>query len=190
MPSPQPSLDQLHQVQELNRLFLAFLQTRVREQLDCLGLPDRARPALRTASGVLLDAVAEFPRALFRLLLDEAERQPRRPPSGRVESAQQALSLTLLLCAWTLSRQSAYQARLLLGLESRAVQRLRALQLTELQGLAHGSSLVRCAFPEREWLWTELLTERRPEARQRLVLVALQPGLERDWPVRHANSLT
>jgi hypothetical protein len=92
-----------------------------------------------------------------------------------------------LLCAWTLSRQSAYQARLLLGLEPRMIQRLRGMQLSDLQQLAYGRDLVRCAFAGRDWLWSELLTDPRPEARQQLALIALQPGLPRDWPARRAT---
>ena len=84
------------------------------------------------------------------------------------------------------SPQIVYQPRLLLGLESRAIGELRSLQLTDLQHLALAPRLVLCAFPEREWLWVELLTEMRPEARRRLALIALQPGLAQEWPARRA----
>jgi hypothetical protein len=190
MPSAQPSLDQLEQLHELNRLFLGFLQTAARERADCLGFPHEARPALLAASDPLLELAARFPRALFQLSLDDPATPPipRNPgPDGlraSLESARHALRLTILLCAWTLSRQSVYHARLLLGLESRAMQRLRALQLKDLQGLVHAPGAVLCAFPERPRLWSQLLTETRPEARQQLALIALQPGLEHDWPGR------
>jgi hypothetical protein len=188
MPLTPPSLDQLQQVHELNRLFLTYLQTRVRADAECLGLPDLAKPILRRASGDLLAAVAEFPRTLFDLKLDErATQQVRDPLRSRDDAARHALCLTILLCAWTLSRQSVYQARLLLALEPRTIQRLRAMQLSELQQVAHGRELVHCAFAGREWLWSELLTDPRPEMRQQLALIALQPGLPRDWPARRAS---
>ena len=134
MPS-RPSLDQLEQVHELNRLFLAFLQSSARDDLDCLGLPPQARGALRGANTAILDSVAEFPRALFRLTLDE--RLPLAaidPLRSRNDGARYAIALMILQSARTLSRQSTYHARLLMGLESRAIQRLRGLQLKELPG--------------------------------------------------------
>jgi len=189
MPPTPPSLDQLLQVHELNRLFLTYLQTRVRADADCLGLPDLARPILRRATSEWLAAIAEFPRALFDLKLDERPTQIRDPLRSRDDAAQHALCLTILLCAWTLSRQSVYQARLLLALEPRTIQRLRAMQLGDLQQVAHGRELVHCAFVGRDWLWSELLTDPRPEMRQQLALIALQPGLPRDWPTRRATRI-
>jgi hypothetical protein len=187
MPPTPPSLDQLQQVHELNRLFLTYLQTRVRADGECLGLPELARPILRRASSEWLAAVAEFPRALFDLTLDERAAQTRDPLRSRDDAARHALCLTILLCAWTLSRQSVYQARLLLALEPRTIQRLRTMQLSDLQQVAHGRELVHCAFAGRDWLWSELLTDPRPEMRQQLALIALQPGLPRDWPARRAS---
>jgi len=189
-PTP-PSWDQLRQVHELNRLFLTYLQARVRDDRDCLGLPGGARPILRKTSPEALAVIAEFPRALFDLSLDDRTvPQMRDPLPSRDDAARHALCLTILLCAWTLSRQSAYHAHLLLALEPRTVQRLRAMQLGDLQRLAHVQDLVCCAFADREWLWTELLTDARPEARQQLALIALQPGLARDWPGRRASRLS
>ena len=185
-----PSWDQLQQVQELNRLFLGCLQTRLRDNRDCLGLPAGARPALFKATPETLAVIADFPRALFDLKLDDrVTPQVRDPIPARDDAARHALCLTILLCAWSLSRQSAYHARLLLGLEPRAIQRLRSTQLTDLQPLAHVPELVHCAFQDRDWLWNELLTEARPEARRQLALIALQPGLARDWPTRRASRL-
>jgi len=190
MPPTLPSWDQLQQVHELNRLFLMYLQTRVRDDRDCLGLPDGARPILRKTSSEVLAVIAEFPRALFDLKLDDhVAPKVRDPLPSHDDAARHALCLTILLCAWSLSRQSAYQARLLLGLEPRAIQRLRAMQLTDLQQLAYVPQLVLCAFAGRDWLWNELLTDPRPEARQQLALIALQPGLARDWPTRRASRL-
>jgi hypothetical protein len=186
MPSTLPNLDQLQLVHELNRLFLIYLQIRVRAEADCLGLPELARPILRRASSELIAAVAEFPRALFDLKIDEGAAQVRDPLRGR-DDARHSLCLTIVHCAWTLSRQSVYHARLLLALETRAIQRLRAMQLGDLQNVAQGRELVQCAFAGRDWLWAELLADPRPEARQQLALIALQPGLPGDWPARRVT---
>jgi hypothetical protein len=191
MPSNQPSIDQLQQVHELNRLFLTYLQSCEIEGRDCLGLPDSARSILSKMGADVLAAIAEFPRALFDLELDGQAPAPLRDPlRSREDSVRHALYLTISLCAWTLSRQSAYQARLLLGLESRTIQRLRAMQLSELQSVSHLPNLVRCAFMGRDWLWTGLLLDTRPEARRRLALIALQPGVARDWPARRAKQFS
>jgi len=179
----RPNLDHLPQVQELNRVFLEFVQTRAKGQLDCLGLPAGARLILRNASEPSLDAVALFPRALFRLRLDGAEL--RNLAEGvPFDAAHHDLCLSILWSARQTTRQSAYQARLLFGLEERELRLLQALPLAELQRLACHPDMLLCAFTDREWLWRKLLTDVRPEARRELALVALQPGIERDWPER------
>ena len=191
MPPNPPNLDQLQQVHELNRLFLTYLQSRAIEGRDCLGLPAAARSLLAKTSADVLAVVAEFPRALFDIELDgHRAAQARDPLRSRDESMRHALYLMISLCAWSLSRQSAYQARLLLGLEARAIQRLRALQLSQLQPLSNLPNLVQCAFRERDWLWTGLLLDTRPEARRRLALIALQPGVPRDWPGRRSKQFS
>jgi hypothetical protein len=186
----QPNHDPIQQVHELNHLFLAHLQTCVRGDLDCCGLPEAARRPLRGATAESIAAIAAFPRALFDLNLDEHPHTAVRDPlRSREAGAHHVLGLTILLCAWTLSRQSTYQARLLLGLESRTIQRLRAMPLSDLQPLAHAPEILLCAFAGRDWIWSELINETRPEARQHLALIALQPGPGCDWPVRHATRL-
>ena len=180
-----PSWDQLQQVHELNRLFLTYLQIRARDERDCLGLPEGVRSVLRKTSSETLAQIGDFPRALFDLKLDDcAVPQVRDPLPRRDDAARHSLCLTILVCARSLSRQSTYQARLLLGLETRSIQRLRSMQLGDLQQLAHIPQLVLCAFAGRDWLWNELLSDPRPEARRQLALIALQPGLARDWPRR------
>jgi hypothetical protein len=191
MPPSQTDLDPLRQVHELNRLFLTHLQTCVRDDLDCCGLPDVARSPLPRASLESIATIAVFPRALFDIKLDDPSPSSVRDPlRSRDDGARHALGLTILLCAWTLSRQSNYQARLLLGLEARAIQRMRAMQLSDLQPHAYSPQIVLCAFAGRDWIWNELLNETRPEARQQLALVALQPGLSREWPIRRAARLS
>jgi hypothetical protein len=185
-PSPRrPSFDQLEQVHELNRLFLGFLQTRARRNGDCLGLPDASRSVLLKADGAQLDQVAAFPRALFSLSLDEAVTLHAMDPlPSAADSARQSVNITILLCAWNFSRQRVHQARVLLGLKAQTIQRLRALQLAELPRVALSPHLVSCAFAGADWLWTQLLTETRPEARQQLALVALQPSRAEQSPLR------
>ncbi len=183
----RPESNPLEHVQELNHAFLSYLRMCTAEKgTDCLGLPQAARRALRKADDALLDAVAEFPRALFKVSIDALSPRPqvRDPVPAALDSAQRAIQITIAFGAWTLSRQSVYQSRLLLALDSRSIQRLRALPIGEVHELAEIPRLVSCAFPAREWLWTELLTETRPEARRQLLLVALQPRLESDWPNR------
>jgi hypothetical protein len=185
MPMRAPAADPLEQVHELNRVFLTFLQACARDDLDCLGLPDAARRLLRSSRTAGLDAIADFPRALFEVrVAGPSAVPPQRYSAERIESLRQSMNLTILLCAWTFSRQSVYHARFLLGLDAAPIQRLRALQLTDLQRLAFAPDVVSCAFAAREWLWVELFTETRTEERRQLALVALQPGLERDWPAR------
>src|SRR5262245_1906149 len=117
MLSTHPNRDQLELVHELNRLFLTHLQGRLREDLDCCGLPGVARAQLRGASTESLAVIAEFPRALFDLKIEERPQSVVRDPlRSRDEAAHHTLCLTVLHCAWTISRQSTYQARFLLGL--------------------------------------------------------------------------
>lgn len=189
---PRPSLDLLDHVHELNRLFLAFLRSAARERRDCLGLPQQAERALLKASPELLEMLAQFPHALFRLTLDDQPAAGRLidPLRGGTDGAHYSLSLMILQSARALSRQSTYQARLLMGLSSRAMQRLRGMPLSDLPALARKADLVLCAFPERDWLWIELLRETRPEVRQQLTLIALQPWLEQEWPRRRFAQLS
>ncbi len=184
MPPSDPSLEQLDQLRELNGLFLSFLRTSAVERRDLLELPESALPDLVAASARHLDAVAAFPRALFRLVLEPAAGTD--PLASMHDAARYAVHLNVLHASRTVARHSVYHARLLLGLESRAIQTLRALQLADVQELALARGRVVCAFRDRGWFWRELLVETRPEARQRLALLALQPGLERDWP--HARA--
>jgi hypothetical protein len=176
-----PHLDQLESLSELNLAFLAFVQHRLRADLDCLGLHREARAPLRAASAELLGAAAAFPNALFRLVL------PAPQPALHATPADMALHDVCSAILWSAryaSRQSPYQARLLFGLQTAEIQRLRALSVTDLQRLAWLPGVLRCAFADRPWLWQWLLTAARPESRRQLALIALQPGVDRDWPPR------
>ena len=183
------ALDQLPQVQELNRAFLALLQARVRQQGPCLGLPAPAEKILAAASPASIDAVAAFPRVLFQLRI--GWRPARVEPVAAPDDAEHELCLLALHAARHASRQSAYQARLLFGLEAPDVQQLRSAPLAALQQLAAVPGMLQCAFPERRWFWDGLFTATRPELRRQLTLMALQPTIAFAWPPRrppHASA--
>ncbi len=180
-------LEHLEPVHELNRSFLGFLQSRARVERDCLGLPATAHPPLRAADGMLLDNVAQFPRALFQVRCDSvgAPEHELSPVGGR-DARYHELALSILWAARQTSRQSPYQAQFLLGLGVAQIELLRALALPDLTRLAAASDVVQCAFTDQDWLWHGILTDTRPESRRQLALVALQPGLARDWPQRRS----
>ena len=74
-------------------------------------------------------------------------------PLRRRASLRHSMHLSILLSAWTFSRDSVYQARFLLGLESRAIHGCAAIQLTELQRLRVRAALVTLRIRGRDWLW-------------------------------------
>ena len=178
-------LEHLEPIHELNRSFLGFLQSRARVERDCLGLPASARPALRAADRTSLDQFAQFPRALFQLrCAGVVDAEQELAAAGERDARYHDLALSMLWAARQTSRQSPYQAQFLLGLDVAQIELLRSLALPDLARLAAASDVVTCAFAEQEWLWMSLLTDTRPESRRQLVLIALQPGLTRDWPQR------
>jgi hypothetical protein len=187
MPSPgaldQFQHDELRQVHELNRAFLALLQSRVRESRSCLGLPVAAQAPLVAAAAGCLENVATFPRALFDLHVAGPGLQPPEA-SADFDAAEQHLCFCLLLAARQTSRQSAYHARLLFGLTAADVERLRAAPLADLQQLASLPGVLQCALRDRVWFWPQLFTATRPELRRQLTLMALQPCLAIAWPQR------
>jgi len=181
---PTGTLDHLQQVQELNRAFIGLLHARLHDLRPCFGLPSPVRPSLRRASDELLDAVALFPRALFRLAIAPGERRERGDLTTYHDEREHELVLSMLLAARHASRQSVYEARLLFGLEGHDVASLSALPLVDLQRLAATPGVLQCALRERQWFWHGLLTATRPELRRQLTLMALQPGVAVDWPRR------
>lgn len=177
MPPPSSPPEPLEQIHELNRLFLRSLQACKIHDIRRMGLPRTALPPLRHAAPEQLDAAAEFPRALFQLILADAGPLPPAAPAPGGSAASRILELTIAYCAWSTSRESTYHARLFFGLGSEVIHALRTTPLSELPRLAVTRARVECAFQEAAWLWKELLVETRPEARRQLVLVALQPPL-------------
>ena len=182
MPKPD-ALDQFHQVHELNRAFLGLLQSRIRQRRPTFGLPPSAHPALAAASPPLLEGVAAFPRALFQLQV--AERGgPSRHDVAALDEEEHDLCFSILFAARQTSRESAYQARLLFGLEPADVERLRDATLAGLQRLAGVPGILECAYRGQDWFWYGLITATRPELRRQLMLMALQPRLAVAWPRR------
>ncbi len=177
-------LDQLQQVHELNRAFLALLQSRARQERPSFGMPAAARPLIAAASGQLLDGVACFPHTLFDLELASPPRAGHAERDADFDEAEHDLSLLILLAARHTSRLSVYQARLLFGLAEPVVERLCAAPLADLQRLASLPGVLVCAFRQRQWFWQGLFTATRPELRRQLTLMALQPGIALDWPQR------
>ncbi len=166
----------LEQVQELNRLFLMFLQARARNAQFCFGLPESIVDLLRCANSMTLDRAAQLPRALFRLELNEPATGDRLPlAESRDALALESLQLTILLTVWNVGRRSPYRARALFGLPTRLLNRLRGLSLSELPNIAVTAELVACSFDDADWLWQRLLTTIDPLEHERLKLVALQP---------------
>jgi len=184
------SLDHLQQIHELNRGFLGLLQTRVRADRPCFGLPPSARPAVGGASRELLDGLASFPRALFEIQTGARPRLERHQVGAYFDEAEHDLCLSILFAARHTSRLSTYQARLLFGLGANEVERLCTLPLPDLQRLACLPGVLQCAFRERHWFWEGLITATRPELRRQLTLMALQPGVALEWPQRRPPQAT
>jgi hypothetical protein len=178
------ALDQLHQVHELNRAFLGLLQSRVRDRRSCLGLPTAAQAALSAAGAQLIEGVASFPRALFRVAFGARPWPACADDAADFDEHEHHLSLSVLFAVRHTSRHSAYQARLLFGLEPAHVEQLRASSLSDMQQHACAPGVLKCAFGEREWFWQLLFTTTRPELKRQLTLMALQPSLASGWPPR------
>lgn len=178
------ALDQLQQVHELNRAFLGLLQSRIRERRPCLGLPPSAHAALAAAGSPVLEGVAAFPRALFQLEVAPCARPARHGGVGDFDEVEHDLCFSILFAARQTSRESAYQARLLFGLEPADVEQLRGSTLGVLQQLACVRGVLQCAYREQHWLWHGLFTATRPELRRQLTLMALQPRVPGGWPQR------
>jgi len=177
------ALDQLQQVHELNRAFLGLLQSRAVGERPCLELPITVRAVVASAVDGVLDIVACFPRALFELHFGLRAQLHK---AVEFDEAERELCLSILLAARSTSRYSAYQGRLLFGLDARGVARLSAAPLAELQRVACVPGTLQCAFRERAWFWHGLLTATRPELRRQLMLMALQPAIVPGWPQRRA----
>lgn len=177
-PPPNPPLEVLDEICQLNALFLAFLRKLSDPELLRLGMTSAGAGVLRRAGADDIDRAARFPRALFRLEL---------PPPDVVtvneatllsqDSHARVIALVLLHSARNLSRVSGYWARLLLRLKDEDVNRLRASEVDEIVSLSSIEDVVRVAANTGDLILPELLTESRPEYRRRLLLLGFQPEL-------------
>lgn len=174
---PVPHADELQEIQELNRLFLILLQERARQEAECLGLAAPLARQIRDAPSAVIDGLSAFPRALFVLNLDcaAAAGPVVEETVDPLSQTRQALTLTVLLTAWHMSRQRSFQARMFLGLSVREARSLRALPLSELHRVAPRPGLLAAAFPEARNLWATLLRHAKHGLPPALHLVGLQP---------------
>jgi hypothetical protein len=176
---PAPDTEQLQEIRELNCLFLRFLQAAARSGADCLGLDPSLAEPLRRASSAHIERIAGLPRALFSLDLEHGSSLGGKPnlPRSSLAQTREALTLTVLLCAWNMSRRRAFQARMFLGLSGTAIRCLRTLPLSELHHFRRSPRLLSCAFPGAPGLWAGLLREQDTGVPRALTLIGLQPKL-------------
>jgi hypothetical protein len=179
-----PDSGELEELQELNLLFLIHLRNAAREAADCLGLPARHARRLRELPMSRLESIADFPRSLFILDLDNISAASERHVPDRLESSRRSLALTVLHSAWNMSRRRDFQARLFLRLPREALHRLRTTSLSELPLIATSPSLLHCRFAGADSMWRTLLTEDNFEMTRVLRMVALHPDVERHKPSR------
>jgi hypothetical protein len=166
----------IDEVRQSNRLFLGYLRSRPEIATTHFALPAAAADLLRQATAEQVDRAADFPRALFRLNL------PAAAPGGVLdslslshESGLRILQLALLLNAWNLTRLSGYSARLLLRLDDAGIRQFRGSEMAGILEMSRAPDVVRAAYDDLGWIWQELIVESRPERRQRLLLLGLQP---------------
>ncbi|MEE8249769.1 MAG: hypothetical protein V3R59_06020 [Gammaproteobacteria bacterium] len=190
MPYNPPDSTELEEIQELNLLFLIYLRAAARAGGDCLGLPARSARTLRELSSTALEVVAEFPRSLFILDLNNLTTTREHLVLFRnvLDQSLQALTQAVLHSAWNMSRQRDFQARMFLRLSVGATRRLRTVALSELPLLAGTPNLLSCAFPGARSLWATLINRTETEMPRALRLIALHPDAS-VRPARHAMSL-
>lgn len=170
-----PAIDEIRQA---NSLFLNFLRSRPALARGHFGLSERVTGLLLSAGPGQIDRAADFPRALFRLSVPlelTAETAEAFHVAG--DGARQVLQAALFQSAWNIARMSGYAARMLLRLDDRDVDRFRHAEMAEILRMSMADNVLHAAFDELDWIWQELLTETRPEGRERLLLIGLQPDL-------------
>ena len=176
MSHQEAPLHGIDEVRQSNRLFLGYLRSRPDIAAAHFGLPAAAAELLRQATAEQVDQAANFPRALFRVTLPAVEPNVVMDSLSLAhESGLRILQLALLLNAWNLSRTSGYSARLLLRLDDTTIRRFRESEMEGILEMSRGAAVVRAAYDDLGWIWQELIVEARPERRQRLLLLGLQP---------------
>jgi len=187
MSTVRPALPAVDEVRQANSLFLHFLRARPGLAGGYFGLSVRVTDLLGQATPEQVDRAADFPRALFRLRLPEplpvAQPNPLRIAS---DDGRHVLQAALFQSAWNICRISGYAARMLLRLDDDEVDHFRHAEMKDILQMALSENVLRAAFDELDWIWKQLLTETRPECRQRLLLIGLQPGPSLGMPAVHA----
>jgi len=179
----QSVLGRLEEVLELNRAFLGYARSCARAGLDRLNLSPAMQRALSAATNEQLDAAATLPHALFRVRVHET---PTGAVSDTLDADGRSLCQSILFEVRHVSRESPYLARFLFGLEAAEIARLRETTFAELQRLALTPGVVSVSFRERDWVLRMLLTTTTAEVHELLALVALQPRIRGEWPIRRA----
>jgi len=187
MSPTRPALPAVDEVRQANSLFLHFLRARPGLAGRYFGLSPRVTELLRQADPLDIDRAAEFPRALFRLRLPQARPGADANPLAIVsDDGRHVLQAALFQSAWNISRISGYSARMLLRLDDDEVDRFRHAEMKDILQMSLSENVLRVAFDELEWIWKPLLTETRPECRQQLLLIGLQPGPSLGMPAVRA----
>ena len=177
MSNQRPALPAADEIRQANSLFLHFLRSRPALAVGQFGLSPRVTEILKQADLEHIDQAADFPRALFRIRVPaECSAQDAQPVIEK-DGSRQILQATLFLSAWSICRMSGYAARMLLRLDDDEVHRLRHAQMKDILQMSLNDNVMHAAFDDLDWIWNQLLTESRPECRQQLVLLGLQPGL-------------
>jgi hypothetical protein len=183
MSSLRPALPAVDEIRQANSLFLNFLRTRPGLATGHFGLSSRVSELLRRAEPEQVERAADFPRSLFRLTVPEPERvAPLNPRLVVHDDGRLVLQTALFQSAWNISRYSGYAARMLLRLDDRDVDRFRHAEMKDILQMSLSDHVLRAAFDDLDWIWKQLLTESRPECRQRLLLLGLQPDLSLGMP--------
>jgi hypothetical protein len=173
-----PDADEIEELQELNLLLLIHLRAAAREGASGFGLAPSLARKLCDFPMSTLESIAEFPRALFVIDLDNISITGEHQIPDPIESSRRSLALTVLYSAWNMSRRRDFQARLFLRLSARTLRRLRTTALSELPLIATSPSLIHCDFAGSESIWRSLILQEDFELTRALRLVALHPDVD------------
>ena len=179
-----PDSDEIEELQELNLLLLIHLRAAAREGVSDFGLAPSLARRLRDIPMSRLESMAEFPRALFVIDLDNVSIACERRIPDELESSRRSLALTALYSAWNMSRRRDFQARLFLRLSSPTLRKFRTTALSELPLIATSPTLIHCDFAGSESIWRSLILQDKFKLTRVLRLVALHPDVDFRKPSR------
>lgn len=141
----------IRELRALNRLYLELL---VRQG----GLPDNAMRELRTLPDPSLDAAARCPFTLFAFDIESsAAAGAQRCNAVRGESLRAECAAVACFLAWHGARVDPVGARVLLGLDARQLQVLRAASLASLQPIVDIlATTLRPRWADNDRFWSRL----------------------------------